>query len=123
MTMAIEPSLATLARIRYQTFATIFSVSFSATYVLADIYKAPVFSYYPATHKISLGWTPSTMDDGPAMYWYGWLVTSLFSALVCSFLCSIFPLSVMKRIPTSLSWIVPVALLPVLFYSLKFYWR
>jgi hypothetical protein len=108
---------------KHQTFATIFSVSFSVSYVLADIYKAPIFSYYPATHKITLGWTPLTMDDGPAMYWYGWLLTSLLSALTCSLLAAILPLSVMKRIPSALSWLVPVALIPVLLYSLKFYWR
>ncbi|SMC35108.1 hypothetical protein [Polynucleobacter kasalickyi] len=121
--MEMKPSLKDLAMMKYQTFATVFSVSFSVTYVLADIYKAPIFSYYPATHKVTLGWTPLTMDDGPAMYWYGWLLTSLLSALACSFLASTLPLSVMKRIPSALSWIVPVALIPVLLYSLKFYWR
>jgi len=109
--------------LRYGTFATIFSASFSLSYLIADVYKLPIFSYYPATMKVTLGWTPSTVDDGPAMYWYGWLLTSLVIALPLSLLCSTLPFSVLKKIPTSLAWIVPVTLIPVLIYTLKFYWR
>jgi hypothetical protein len=28
-----------------------------------------------------------------------------------------------RKIPLALAWMVPIALLPVLIYSLKFYWR
>jgi hypothetical protein len=123
MTSGTHPSLETSSIERSRTFATIFSVSFSSSYVLADIYKAPFFSYYPATHRFALGWTPSTMDDGPAMYWYGWLLTSLLIALTCALIVRMVPSSISKRMPASISWMVPVALIPVLFYSLKFYWR
>ena len=109
--------------LRAKTFATIFSVSFSVSYVIADIYKAPIFSYYPATHLVNLGWTPSTPDDGPAMYWYGWLLTSFIVAMTLSFLSKVAPISIVQRIPSSISWIVPVALIPVMIFSLKFYWR
>ena len=36
--------------LRAKTFATIFSVSFSVSYVIADIYKAPLFSYLSLIH-------------------------------------------------------------------------
>jgi len=106
-----------------RTFATVFSVSFSLTYLLVDIYRGPLFSYYPATHLVTLGWTPSTGDDGPAMYWYGWLLSSLLVALTLSIISSFAPLSLIRRIPSSIAWMVPVALIPVMIYSLKFYWR
>ncbi len=119
-----DPSSSVEASIlRSRTFATVFSVSFSLTYVLADLYKGPFFSYYPATHLVTLGWTPSTGDDGPAMYWYGWLLSSLIVALTVSVISSIAPLSFIRRIPSSIAWMVPVALIPVMIYSLKFYWR
>jgi hypothetical protein len=109
--------------IRYRTFVTIFSASFSLSYLLADVMKLPSFSYYPATHKLTWGWSPATVDDGPAMYWYGWILSSLLVALGTSYICSILPTHISRRIPLSIAWIVPITLIPFLIYSLKFYWR
>jgi hypothetical protein len=33
------------------------------------------------------------------------------------------PESAIKKIPLSLTWIVPLAAVPVLIYALKFFWR
>jgi len=118
--LAYENDLSTL---RYRTFMTIFSASFSLSYLLVDVLKLPTFSYYPATHKMAWGWLPSSVDDGPAMYWYGWILSSLLMALVVSYLCSMLPINILKRIPLSIAWILPVALIPCLIYTLKFYWR
>ena len=57
------------------------------------------------------------------MYWYGWTASTLLAAAVLGFLATLLPPSLTRRIPLSLVWIVPVAALPVLIYSLKFFWR
>ena len=108
---------------RQRTFAAVFSASFSLSYLLVDIYKLPFLSYFPATHQIVLGWTPSTPEDGPAMYWYGWIVSSALIALSLSLLSRMLPESLLRWIPVSIAWIVHITLIPALIYTLKFYWR
>ena len=39
------------------------------------------------------------------------------------FLAAMLPEKIRSKIPLALAWVVPVVLLPVLIYSLKFYWR
>lgn len=122
MTSAVD-SKENLTELRQRNFAVIFSSSFSTTYLLADMYKVPVFSYYPATSKMTLGWSASTMDDGPAMYWYGWLLSSLIVAFTLSWLATLLPKKFARKIPVSIAWTVPIALVPIFLYTLKFYWR
>ena len=112
-----------LTELRQRNFAVVFSASFSISYLLADMYKLPIFSFYPATSKITLGWSASTMDDGPAMYWYGWLLSSLLVALTLSWLATLLPEKFARKIPLSIAWTVPIALVPIFLYTLKFYWR
>jgi hypothetical protein len=112
-----------ITELRQRNFAVVFSASFSTSYLLADMYKLPVFSYYPATSKITLGWSASNMDDGPAMYWYGWLLSSLIVAFILSWMATLLPEKFAQKIPLSIAWTVPIALVPIFLYTLKFYWR
>jgi hypothetical protein len=73
--------------------------------------------------SFDLGFTRAKPDEGPAMYWYGWIATSALGALVLGLVAALLPQNVGRKIPSALAWIVPVVLLPVLIYSLKFYWR
>jgi hypothetical protein len=109
--------------LRQRNFWIIFSCSFSTTYLLANIYKLPLFSYYPATSKVTFGWSTSTMDDGPAMYWYGWLLSALIVAFTLSWLTSFLPNKLAQKMPLSIAWTVPIFLVPIFLYTLKFYWR
>ena len=38
-------------------------------------------------------------------------------------LATMLPESIIRKIPLSLTWIVPLAAVPVLIYALKFFWR
>ena len=114
-------SAATPARLR--TFALVFSVSFAIFYVICDMAALPLFTYHPGTGRFDLGFAPARRDEGPAMYWYGWIAASALGAFIVGLVAARLPERISGKIPLALAWIVPIALLPVLIYSLKFYWR
>lgn len=108
---------------RVGTFALVFGVCFAILYVICDLAALPLFTYHPGTDRIDPGFAPPRRDEGPAMYWYGWIATSGLGAALLGGLAALLPATARARIPAALAWIVPVVLLPVLIYSLKFYWR
>ena len=114
----VSPSLSFAA-----VFGLVFGPANAVVYWISDIYKLPMFSYYPATQRMEWGWTPTTLDDGPAMYWYGWIATSLITSTFIGLFACLLPKPVKAKIPPALSWIVPCLLAPAMIYSLKFYWR
>ena len=57
------------------------------------------------------------------MYWYGWTASTLIGSAILGSLATLLPEKLANRIPMSLVWILPIAVLPVLMYSLKFFWR
>ena len=113
-------SLATSAK--FKTFAIVFALSAPVLYVLCDIFGLPLFTYHPATNRIDLGWAPGRSGEGPAMYWYGWTVTSLVAASVLGLAATLLPQPVARRIPLALVWIVPILAVPILIYSLRSFW-
>ena len=108
---------------RFGAFALVFGVSFAILYVVCDMAALPLFTYHPGTDRIDPGYAPARRDEGPAMYWYGWIATSALGASILGTLATLLPEKIRGRIPLALAWVVPVVLLPVLIYSLKFYWR
>ena len=108
---------------RLVTFTLVFGICFAIFYVVCDMAALPMFTYHPGTDRIELGFAPARRDEGPAMYWYGWIATSALGALVLGTAAALLPERIAVRIPLALAWIVPIALVPVLIYSLKFYWR
>lgn len=127
MTTVSETSSATartaVASARFRTFALVFGVSAAVLYVICDMAALPMFTYFPAIDEFVLGYAPPRRDEGPAMYWYGWIATTILGALVLGAAAALLPERLSSKIPLSLAWIVPIFLLPVLVYSLKFYWR
>ena len=111
------------ASTRFGTFALVFGISFAILYVVCDLAAWPMFTYHPGTDRIDPGHAPARRDEGPAMYWYGWLTTSALGAAVLGACAALLPANLRGKIPLALAWIVPIVLLPILIYSLKFYWR
>ena len=107
---------------KFKTFAIVFGVATAVLYVISDMLGLPLFTYHPGTDRVELGWAPARRDEGPAMYWYGWIATSILGAAVLGWLATLLPENVAKKIPLSLVWIVPVLATPVLIYSLMFFW-
>jgi hypothetical protein len=108
---------------RMGTFALVFGIGFAILYVVCDMGSMPMFTYHPGPDRFDLGFTPPRRDEGPAMYWYGWIANSTLGASVVGLLAALLPEKLRGKIPLALAWIAPVVLLPVLIYSLKFYWR
>lgn len=120
--MSAEPATPVTAS-RSGAFALVFGVVFGVLYVVCDMAALPLFTYHPGTDRFDWGFAPARRDEGPAMYWYGWLASSALGAALAGALAALAPAALRRRLPPALAWLVPLVLLPVLLYSLKFYWR
>jgi hypothetical protein len=109
--------------VAFRTFATVFAIATPIIYVACEMANWPVFTYHPATGRIDLGWAPAVKDEGPAMHWYGWTAATLLGAGVLGGVAAMLPESLTRKIPLALTWITPLAAIPVLIYALRFFWR
>ena len=107
----------------FRTFATVFAIATPIIYTICDMQNWPLFTYHPGTNRVDLGWARAVKDEGPAMYWYGWTASTLLASAALGLLATLLPQNLTRKIPLSLTWILPIAVLPVLIYSLKFFWR
>jgi hypothetical protein len=109
--------------VAFRNFAIAFAIATPILYVICEMRNWPLFTYHPGTNRVDLGWTPAVRDQGPAMYWYGWTMSTLLVAGLLGLAAVKLPESVVKKIPLSLIWILPLAAIPILVYGLRFYWR
>jgi hypothetical protein len=91
--------------------------------MICEMRNWPLFTYHPATDRLDLFYAASRKDEGPAMHWYGWTANTLIGAGILGILAAMLPENVTRRIPLSLTWIVPLICVPILIYALRFYWR
>ena len=118
---ASASSLASSATFRI--FAVVFAIAAPVIYVICEMMNWPLFTYHPGTDRFDLFYAAARKDEGPAMHWYGWTANTVFGAGVLGILATMLPESVIKKIPLSLVWIVPLAAVPILIYALRFFWR
>ena len=109
--------------VKFRTFALVFGMATPVIYVISDIANLPLFTYHPGTNRVNLGWAAVVRNEGPAMYWYGWTATTLIASAFLGLLATLLPAHVARKVPLSLTWIAPLALIPVLIYALRFFWR
>src|SRR5262245_60149966 len=107
----------------FRTFALAFAIAAPVIYVICEMRNWPLFTYHPGTNRFNWLYAPAVRNEGPAMHWYGWTANSLIGAAALGWLATLLPENVVKKIPLSLVWIVPLAAVPLLIYALKFYWR
>jgi hypothetical protein len=107
----------------FRTFATVCAISTPVIYTLCEMQNWPLFTYHPGTNRLDLGWAAAVRDQGPAMHWYGWTATALLASGILGVLATFLPQHIARKIPLSLTWIVPLAAIPVLIYALRFFWR
>jgi hypothetical protein len=107
----------------FRTFALVFAIATPILYVICEMRNWPLFTYHPGTNRVDLGWAPAVRDEGPAMYWYGWTATTLIGSAVLGLLATMLPENLIRKIPLSLVWILPLAAVPILIYALRFFWR
>ena len=107
----------------FRTFATVFAIATPIIYVICEMANIPLFTYHPGTGNLNFGWAPAVKDEGPAMYWYGWIASTLLGAGALGLFAVKLPESATRRIPLALVWIAPLAAVPILIYALRFFWR
>ena len=107
---------------RFETFVITFAIVGPMIYMICLQMNWPLFTYHPATNRIVLGWEGPRSGEGPNMTWYGWTAMTLLGGTVVSFLATLLPESVTKRIPLILVWLLPILAIPYLIYDLKQWW-
>jgi len=75
-----------MASSKLAVFTIVFGVAYAAIYVISTELNLPLLTYHPVIGEVDFLWTPERR--GPAMYWYGWMLTSLIGAVVLEFLKS-----------------------------------
>lgn len=123
VTQTSAPAASLAKSTTFRTFALVLGMATPILYTIADMMNWPLFTYHPGTNRIDIGWAAAVKDEGPAMYWYGWTATTLLGSAVLGGLATFLPERVTAKIPLWLVWFLPIAALPVLIYSLKFFWR
>jgi hypothetical protein len=113
-------SLATSSK--FKTFAVTFAIGGTVIYLLCLMFNWPLFTYHPATNRVALGWEAARSGEGPAMYWYGWTATTVVAGTIVSFLATLLPENVAKRIPIILVWLLPILAVPYLIWDLRQWW-
>jgi len=119
-TVPSTSSLATSYKVK--VFVITFSVLGPILYLACIAWNLPLITYHPAMNRMDLGWTPARSGEGPAMYWYGWTLTVLGGGTIVSFLATLLPQRVTRRIPLYLIWVVPILTVLLLGYSLREFW-
>jgi len=76
-------------------FAITFTAAFAAIYVICAELNLPVLTYHPAIGEVDFLWKPERR--GPAMYWYGWMLTSLAASLLVAWSATMLPEQWLQR--------------------------
>jgi hypothetical protein len=76
-------------------FAITFSVAYAVIYVICTEVNLPLLTYHPLTGDIDFLWQPPRR--GPAMYWYGWMLTSTIGAVLLAWIGTIIPEQWLQR--------------------------
>jgi hypothetical protein len=122
-TTRTSPATSSLASsTRFRTFVVTFAIVGPVIYMICLQMNWPLFTYHPATNRFALGWEAARSGEGPNMTWYGWTATTLLVGTVVSFLATLLPESLAKKIPLILVWLLPVLAIPYLIYDLRQWW-
>lgn len=107
---------------KLRTFVVVFSISGAALYVICDFAGLALFTLHPATGRLEWGQTLPRRGEGPVMYWYGWIFTTLVGATVVGGLATLLPENAARKIPLILTLLVPLLAIPLMAYSLMPFW-
>jgi hypothetical protein len=121
-TVASARPAAVASSYKMRTFVVVFSLTATVVYVLCDLLGFPLFTYHPATGRLEWGYALPRRNEGPVMYWYGWLLTTAIVSTVVAFLATLLPESVTRRIPLFTLWLLPILAAPIMFYTLMSFW-
>lgn len=116
------PPSASVASSKFGTFVTTFSITGPVVYCLTQYFNYPLFTFHPATNRIVWGYEAARSGEGPNMLWYGWSATTILIAAVLGIIAMMLPERIIRKIPLSLVWILPILSVPYIVYSLMPWW-
>jgi hypothetical protein len=93
----------------------IFAAAFAGIYVLAVQLNWALVTYHPRLGEWELLAQPA--KSGPAMYWYGWLMTATLGATALSVLA--LPLTRRFTPPVWLGWVIPLLVMVIFVYLFR----
>ncbi|MGA7433153.1 MAG: hypothetical protein WBQ24_01780 [Xanthobacteraceae bacterium] len=118
-----QPASSLATSRKFKAFAVTFSISGPVVYCVIQYLNYPLFTYWPAVHRLVWGFGAPSADDGPNMLWYGWSVTTILIACALGVIATIIPEQTIRKIPLWLVWLLPILAIPYVVYSLMPWWR
>jgi hypothetical protein len=97
----------------FGTFAIAFGIAFAILYTLFERQNWPLFTYHPAVGRLDFLRNMGIPEDGPPMFWYGWVVLSGSAAVVIGYVATMIPRQLLYRLATFAS--VLAVLWPICF--------
>jgi hypothetical protein len=85
---------------RFGTFAITFGIAFVILYTLCERQNWPLFTYHPAINRWDIWRQPGAAEDGPPMFWYGWVVLSAAGAFVLGWIATLVSSRLLQRATT-----------------------
>jgi hypothetical protein len=107
---------------KFGAFAIVFSISGPVVYCVVQYFNYPLFTFHPATDRIVWGYEAARSGEGPNMLWYGWSATTILIAAALGIIAMMLPDRIIRKIPLSLVWILPILAIPYVIYSLMPWW-
>src|SRR5262245_19778386 len=121
-TSAVLSASSSAASSKLRIFALTFAIVSPVFYLVCVALNLPLFTYHPAINRIDFLWSPARSGEGPAMYWYGWVLSVVVGGAIVSVLATMLPVRVARKIPLYLVWVLPVLAAVLLAYSLREFW-
>jgi len=79
---AATPSRTATADRKLEIFVITFGIAGAIIYTLFERWNVPLFTYHPAINQLDLYKEVGKPEDGPPMFWYGWVVATGICAAV-----------------------------------------
>jgi hypothetical protein len=93
----------------------VFSAAFAVIYVLAVQMNWALLTYHARLDEWELLAKP--VKSGPAMYWYGWMLTATIGAAAVSL--AAIPFQGRLRIVLWIGWVIPLLVIAVFIYLFR----
>lgn len=98
---------------KLKMFVVTFGIAFAIIYTLFERWNWPLFTYHPAVNRFALFREVGIPEDGPPMFWYGWLVLSGIAATTVAAVATALSRQSLQR--ATVFFCVLAALWPILY--------